>query len=120
MSGLSLLADAMSKGPVSKKRQRDPIIPTHDINVTINQSAQILDRQQAKTTLERSVRQQHHLDAVAPPVPKSLNLDSRNVLRRIFNKHEQNGMLNQQQMRCVRATFVFLPCILTPCATGTY
>jgi hypothetical protein len=39
------------------------------------------------------------VDAVAPPVPKALNLDSRSVLLRIFGEHEQNGVVNQQQMR---------------------
>jgi len=39
------------------------------------------------------------VDAVAPPVPEVLNRDSRSVLRRIFGEHEQNGVVNQQQMR---------------------
>jgi hypothetical protein len=40
-------------------------------------------------------------DAVAPPVPKALNRDSRSVLLRILAEHEQNGLVDQQQMRLV-------------------
>jgi hypothetical protein len=39
------------------------------------------------------------VDAVAPPVPEALNRDSRSVLQRIFGEHEQNGVVDQQQMR---------------------
>ena len=41
------------------------------------------------------------VDAVAPPVPIALNQDSRCVLRRIFGEREQNGVVDQQQMRLV-------------------
>jgi hypothetical protein len=40
-------------------------------------------------------------NAVAPPCPKALSRDSHTVLLRIFREHEQNGVVDQQQMRSV-------------------
>ena len=124
MEGLQMLAEATRNGRgargagTGRKRRRGddkPLDPQQAGLAAQNEllaqhaqtSAQIQSLLQENSNLARQRRDlaistsAAAADAVAPPVPKSLNRDSRSVLLKIFNAHEQNSVLTQQQMRCV-------------------
>jgi hypothetical protein len=125
MSGLLLLAEKTAEAPVCNKRQREGAscqvsgTSKPGESNTLSMLQRNLLTLQAETNAqlqallnERSavLQKQRDLlitasaavaDAVAPPIPKAFNRDSRSVLRRIFGEHEQNGVVNQQQLRSV-------------------